>query len=178
MQLSVPENAKAIVMTLIMAGVAALAAVAFLLATQWAFTWTYVAYARQSDTFFLIASFLTIMGSSLVVGLLLNLVAPLAAGSGIPQLKAAYWKETGVLSLKDVVIKFVAGVLSIGGGMSLGREGPTLFMGGGLASNIAKWFKVPKHLRRAPAAIGASASLAAAFNTPLGARRTCGRRIS
>lgn len=164
-----PDNTRTIVLTALYSLAAALSAVAFLLLTNKVFAWTFIAFAGHSHVYFLIASFLTIMGSSLLVGILLNVLSPEAAGSGIPQLKAAYWKELGYVPLRPVLIKFIAGVLSIGGGSSLGREGPSVFLGGGLASVLSGYTGVPKRLRRGAIVIGASAGLAAAFNTPLAA---------
>ncbi len=92
-----------------------------------------------------------------------------AAGSGIPQLKVAFWKDLGYVRVRSVWIKFVAGSLSIGGGSSLGREGPTVYIAGGVASWVAGLFGIPKHKRRHAVAVGAAAVLAAAFNTPLAA---------
>jgi len=166
---SFPENTRIIAQTVIFSLAAALIAVAFLLMTNHVFAWTYEVYARHSKTFFIVASFITIMTSALAVGILLQLASPDAAGSGIPQLKAAYWKELGYVPLKPVLVKFIAGVLSLGGGLSLGREGPTVFMGGGMASALSGYTGVAKRLRRGAVVIGASAGLAAAFNTPLAA---------
>lgn len=68
-----------------------------------------------------------------------------------------------------VIAKFFAGVISIGGGCSLGREGPTVHIAGALASNIAGWLGIAKQGRRPALLSGAAAGLAAAFNTPLSA---------
>jgi chloride channel protein, CIC family len=70
---------------------------------------------------------------------------------------------------KVVIAKFLAGVFSIGGGCSLGREGPTVHLAGALTSNIAGWFGVPKQDRRPALLCGSAAGLAGAFNTPLSA---------
>jgi CIC family chloride channel protein len=130
---------------------------------------TFIAFSSHSKLFFLIASFILVMGTSLMAGFLLYKFDPDAAGSGIPQLKAAYWKEVGYVPGRPVLIKFIAGILSIGGGASLGREGPTVYIGGGIASNLAGFFGVPVRRRRGAVVIGASAGLAAAFNAPLAA---------
>ena len=68
-----------------------------------------------------------------------------------------------------VIAKYFAGAISIGGGCSLGREGPTVHIAGALASNIAGWLGVAKQGRRPALLSGAAAGLAAAFNTPLSA---------
>jgi CIC family chloride channel protein len=109
------------------------------------------------------------VGSSLLVGWLLNSFCREAAGSGIPQLKLAFWKEFGTVPWRVAWVKFVAGILSIGGGSSLGREGPSVHLAGTLGSNLAGLTGEAKQNRRAGAAPGAAAGLAAAFNTPLAA---------
>lgn len=162
-----PETNRTIVVTVLLSLASAGTAVAFLFLTNHLFDWTFRWFASRSTVFFLIMSFITIIGSSLVVGLLLNRISPEAAGSGIPQLKAAYWTELGYVPIKPILVKFVAGVLSLGGGTSLGREGPTVYMGGGVASWLSGFTGAAKRERRNPSLIGASAGLAAAFNTPL-----------
>ena len=96
-------------------------------------------------------------------------VDPSAAGSGIPQLKFAFWQDFGFVRLKTVVVKLLAGLLHVGGGLSLGREGPSIHIAGGVASQLSSALGIPKQRRQRPAAAGAAAGLAAAFNTPLAA---------
>ena len=117
----------------------------------------------------MIGSFAVIVTTSLLVGYLLTSFCREASGSGIPQLKLAFWKDFGVVSWRVVWVKFLAGMLSIGGGCSLGREGPSVQLAGGLASNMAGVMGEAKQNRRLAAAAGAGAGLAAAFNTPLAA---------
>ena len=125
--------------------------------------------SHASPSIFLLGSLLIIVSTSLLVGYLLTSFSPEARGSGIPQLKLAFWKDFGFVPWRVVWVKFVAGVLSIGGGCSLGREGPSVQLAGGIASNLAGIFGVAKQHRRLAAAAGAAAGLAAAFNTPLAA---------
>ena len=148
---------------------AGLAAVAFQLCITLCYRKGLVALANQSKLTFALGSLAIVLGSSLIVGLLLNLFCPVAAGSGIPQLKLAFWKDFGAVPFRVAWVKFVAGVVSIGGGTSLGREGPSVQLGGALASNLAGLAGEPKQNRRAAAAAGAAAGLAAAFNAPLAA---------
>ncbi|MFL6542727.1 MAG: chloride channel protein [Chthoniobacterales bacterium] len=144
---------------------ASVAAVGFQLAITWLYNHTLKAAAGGGH--FLAVSFGTIVLTSLIVGWLLNSFAPGAAGSGIPQVKLNYWKEFGSAPKRIALVKFVAGVLSIGGGQSLGREGPTVQIGSNLSSTIAGWLGVTKQNRRVASAAGAAAGLAAAFNAPL-----------
>jgi CIC family chloride channel protein len=164
-----PDNAAAAIQTGILSLLAGLSAVMFLFLTNLLFAKTYLWFAGRSRAAFFLGSFLVIVSTSALVGFLLNVFSPEAAGSGIPQVKSAYWKELGRLKLKPVLVKFAAGILSIGGGNSLGREGPSVFIGSGIAASADGVFGSPLRERRGAALIGASAGLAAAFNTPLAA---------
>ncbi|MBN1893902.1 chloride channel protein [bacterium] len=164
----IPGNVRTIVTTLILGLAAGLAAVAFLFTTNLIFSKTIVALASRPFLEFAIGTLIVILASSFIVGVILKYY-PEAAGSGIPQLKAAYWKELGYVPWRSVFAKFAAGVISLGGGTSLGREGPTVFLSGGLASALSGFFGHSKRVRRGPASVGAAAGLAAAFNTPLAA---------
>lgn len=165
----IPGRSRPIFLTCVFGLGAGLATVAFQLAMNALYRATFVQLAHRSPVVFLIGSLAVILTTSLTVGYLLNNLAPEASGSGIPQLKLAFWKEFGVVPLRVVWVKFIAGILSIGGGCSLGREGPSVQLAGGLASNLAGWFGEVKQKRRMAAAAGAAAGLAAAFNTPLAA---------
>jgi chloride channel protein, CIC family len=164
-----PDNVRQVAQTIILSMAAGMSAVFFLFMTNLLFSLTYVQFATRSKLLFAVASFVLIIATSLLVGLLLNKLAPEAAGSGIPQVKASYWKELGFLPFRSTLVKFFAGMLSIGGGSSLGREGPSVFIGSGVASNVAGLLGTPRRERRAATLMGASAGLAAAFNTPMAA---------
>jgi CIC family chloride channel protein len=165
----VPDNVGMALQTAILSLLAGLSAVLFLFMTNFLFEKTYGSFASRSPLYFVVASFLVILSTSALVGFLLNVFSPEAAGSGIPQVKSSYWKELGHMKIKPVLIKFVAGILSIGGGNSLGREGPSVFIGSGVAANVDGVFGTPLRGRRGASVIGASAGLAAAFNAPLAA---------
>jgi CIC family chloride channel protein len=95
--------------------------------------------------------------------------APDAGGSGIPQLKGFMLGERGIEWRRLLPVKFFAGVLGIGGGFALGREGPTIQMGGATGLMVSEWFrvKIGEGERKALIAAGAGAGLASAFNAPL-----------
>jgi CIC family chloride channel protein len=100
---------------------------------------------------------------------LVRRLAPETAGSGIPQLKAVVLGEAELRWKRVLPVKFLAGVVSIGAGMTLGREGPTVQMGGATGLMVSTWFRVRRGEgeRRALISAGAAAGLAAAFNAPL-----------
>lgn len=164
-----PGNTRAIVLTLACALPAALVAVAFLRATAAAHDLGLRRLADLDPTIFLAGSWALMTVAMLAVGLLTHFGGPDTRGSGVPQLKAAYWKDLGTVPARPVWTRFLAGVLTIGGGGSLGREGPTIYMAGGVASLIGRAIGLPRQRLRQATAIGASAGLAAAFNTPLAA---------
>ena len=93
--------------------------------------------------------------------------SPASAGSGIPQLKAVLrnLREMNWFSL--LLVKFIGGVLAIGGGLGLGREGPTVQMGGAVGKMIGGFLGVTQAERFILMAAGGGAGLAAAFNAPL-----------
>ena len=148
---------------------AGLAAVLFSWLTDRIFHGTLGRLAQTDRITFVIGSFVTVIGASLVCGWLIAKVCPEAAGSGIPQLKTAFWKDFGYVPWRVAAVKFIGGVLSIGGGVSLGREGPSVQLGGAISSGLSGLMGTAKQRRREPCAAGAAAGLAAAFNTPLAA---------
>src|ERR1700674_111644 len=106
---------------------------------------------------------------SLLTGYLLFKYFPLARGSGIPQTRAALFIHDGRISLRSVMGKFVTCAISLATGIPLGREGPAVYMGSGLASVIAPRLGLSRLQVRALIPVGGAAALAAAFNTPIAA---------
>jgi CIC family chloride channel protein len=164
-----PKNSRAILLTCAYALIAGVAVVAFQTAINLFYNSTFPHLARQSKFVFLIGSFCVMVFSALASGILLHCFAKDAAGSGIPQAKVAFWKDFGVLSARATWVKFFGGILSIGGGSSLGREGPSVYVASGLASTLAGFAGEAKQNRRRAMASGAAVGLATAFNTPLAA---------
>ena len=117
--------------------------------------------AHGTSESFILIGFIVLTLVGLANGWLLSHFAPEAAGSGIPQLKTAYRKNRGQISFRIVWVKFIAATLSVGGGLSLGREGPSVQLAGGLASVIGQKFKLSHFRIRTLTACGAAAGLAA-----------------
>ncbi|MGI8432806.1 MAG: chloride channel protein, partial [Chthoniobacterales bacterium] len=164
-----PESSRSLLLTSIYGLVGGLAAVLFELGINWVYLSTFVALSHHTVTVFLLGTLAVIVFCSLGGGFLMHRVDQSAAGSGIPQLKFAFWQDFGFVRLKTILVKFFAGLLHVGGGMSLGREGPSIHIAGGVASQLSSALGVAKQRRRRPVAAGAAAGLAAAFNTPLAA---------
>lgn len=104
-----------------------------------------------------------------ITGLILVYLAPSAAGSGIPQTKAQYYRDFGIMRLREAIYRFIVGTVSVGLGMSLGREGPTVHICSAIASSIGQAFGLAKKRVQAMVPLGMGAGISAAFNTPMAA---------
>ena len=109
------------------------------------------------------------VAGALVTGFLLFRYFPDARGSGIPQTKFAIFINNGYISLRTVLGKFFCCSISLASGMALGREGPSVHIGAGIASVLARRFGLSKSATKALIPVGCAAALAAAFNTPIAA---------
>jgi chloride channel protein, CIC family len=126
-----------------------------------------IAWAHHSPAWgWLLPVCMGAIGAGIAVYLVTR-VAPEAAGSGIPHLKAVLYRLRSLRWRRIIPVKFFGGAFAIGGGLTLGREGPTVQMGGAVGAAVAEWLKVTPRERQTLIAAGAGAGLAAAFNAPL-----------
>ncbi len=111
---------------------------------------------------------LAVCGIAAGAGLwLVRRFAPETSGSGIPHLKAVLHRLRGMRWRRVLAVKFASGTLGIGAGLALGREGPTVQMGGAVGQMVSRWLRSNTRERHILIAAGAGAGLAAAFNAPL-----------
>lgn len=108
----------------------------------------------------------TLLGAGISV-MITRRYAPEASGSGIPHLEAVLHRFRSLDWKRVLPVKFFGGILAIGSGMALGREGPTVQMGGAIGDAISRLLKVSERERLTLISAGAGAGLAAAFNAPL-----------
>ena len=73
-----------------------------------------------------------------MTGYLLSRYFPNARGSGIPQTKAALFLREGFITLRTVLGKFFCSSVSLASGIALGREGPSVQVGAGIASVLGR----------------------------------------
>ncbi|MCA9424012.1 MAG: H(+)/Cl(-) exchange transporter ClcA [Candidatus Omnitrophica bacterium] len=93
--------------------------------------------------------------------------APEASGSGIHEVEGILADERLLRWRRVLPVKFFGGLLAIGSGLDLGREGPTVHMGGAIGGFVAESLEQPEDCTKTLVAAGAGAGLAAAFNAPL-----------
>jgi chloride channel protein, CIC family len=106
---------------------------------------------------------------SLGVGYLLFRYFPNARGSGVPQTKAALFAREGRILPRTVLGKFFCTSATLASGIPLGREGPSVQVGAGIASVLGRLLGLRPENVKALLPVGAAAAIAAAFNTPLAA---------
>lgn len=92
---------------------------------------------------------------------------PMISGSGIPQVEGILMRKLEMNWLPVVIKKFIGGVISLGAGLSIGREGPSIQLGAAVGQGVSRVFKRIKIEEKYLITSGASAGLAAAFNAPL-----------
>jgi chloride channel protein, CIC family len=109
------------------------------------------------------------VAGSLGVGYLLYRYFPNARGSGVPQTKAALYARDGRILLRTVFGKFFCTSATLASGIPLGREGPSVQVGAGIASVLGRALGLRTEKVKALIPVGAAAAIAAAFNTPLAA---------
>src|SRR5271168_1664114 len=109
------------------------------------------------------------VGGSLAIGYLLFRYFPDARGSGVPQTKAALFAREGRITLRTVLGKFFCTSATLASGIPLGREGPSVQVGAGIASVLGRLLGLRSEQVKGLIPVGGAAAIAAAFNTPLAA---------
>lgn len=105
-----------------------------------------------------------------LIGYILGVIVkfePMASGSGIPQVKGVLLSQLKMKWLRTIILKFLGGILAIGAGLSLGREGPSVQIGAAAGQGVSRMLGGLKIEEKYLITSGASAGLAAAFNAPL-----------
>ncbi len=106
------------------------------------------------------------IGLGIIVGLLMK-GNPNILGSGIPQVEAQLAGNLEMNWFSVLWRKFISGVLTDGTGVFMGREGPSIQLGGAVGQGIAQGFKQHGSDRRLLITTGAAAGLSATFSAPL-----------
>ncbi len=105
--------------------------------------------------------------AGLLYGPLVHLFAREARGHGVPEVMFAVTRRGGRIAPQVAAVKSLASALCIGGGGSVGREGPIVQIGSALGSTIGRVVRVAEPRMRVLVACGAAGGIAATFNAPL-----------
>lgn len=101
-----------------------------------------------------------------IVGFMVRL-EPMISGSGIPQVEGDLSRNLKMSWWKILIFKFMGGVISLGAGLSVGKEGPSVQMGASVGKGFSRVFKFSKVEEKFLITAGAAAGLSSAFNAPL-----------
>ena len=124
-------------------------------------------YSLQLEKIWLIPIwFVLLICGGLLVGFLLK-KEPMVSGSGIPQVEGILHNKLDMSWWRVMLGKLAGGIICIGAGLSLGREGPSIQIGAAAGQGFSKLFKRVRLEEKFMITCGASAGLSAAFNAPL-----------
>ncbi|HEY1261821.1 MAG TPA: H(+)/Cl(-) exchange transporter ClcA [Stellaceae bacterium] len=157
------------VLALLAGGAAGFVVALFRLALDAADRWrdALVADAHDAPVVGFVLTLTACAAAAAAAAALARRLAPYASGSGIPQVEAALTGDLPAAPAQLVPVKFLGGLLAIGAGMALGREGPSVQMGAVLADLVGRLFRRGWSDLRILLAAGAGAGLAVAFNAPI-----------
>jgi len=109
---------------------------------------------------------LPVLGA-LAIWLLFRAVGPARQQVGVVHTLIRLDYHQGRMPMSNAVVQFIASIISILAGHSVGREGPAIHLGAAAGSGLAQLFGLPNNSMRLLLACGAAAGIAASFNTPL-----------
>ncbi|MDR3586253.1 MAG: chloride channel protein, partial [Desulfosporosinus sp.] len=84
------------------------------------------------------------LGALIIIGYIVGIMVkhePMISGSGIPQVEGVLLRKLDMTWWKVIIGKLVGGVLTIGAGLSMGREGPSVQLGSAVGQGFSKVFK-------------------------------------
>jgi CIC family chloride channel protein len=168
---NVVENGSLLVLaglSVIVGAITGLVGAIFRLTLQRADEWrnALIAWAHDKPLAGLLVVVACCAGASALAAWLVRRFSPEASGSGIPHVEAVLNEQLPPPSFRLFPVKFIGGVLAIGSGLALGREGPSVQMGASLADLCGQAFRRHWSDCRVLLAAGAGAGLATAFNAP------------
>ena len=157
------------VLALIVGAISGAGVASFMLLLEHADRWrnALVAFAHAQGPQDLWLVVLACAAAAGIAASLVRRISPQAAGSGIPHVEAVLNEQLPQAPFRVIPVKFIGGVLAIGAGLALGREGPSVHMAATLGHLVGKTFRRDWADCRVLLAAGAGAGLATAFNAPI-----------
>ncbi len=168
-RIPITESQKVYILTLLIGGICGLAAVVFHRLLDF-FQGHIIYRAAEVEGWLRIPLLILIPAlGGLIAGAGIYFLAPEARGSGIPQVKIAFYLGGGRIPARVIPGRLFLSSFNIGTGASLGREGPTVQLCAALASLLGRMFAISRRRLQSLLPVGAAAGLAAAFNSPIAA---------
>lgn len=105
--------------------------------------------------------------AGVVFGPLIYFFAREARGHGVPEVMLATAENGGRIRPQVTVVKALASALCIGGGGSVGREGPIVQIGSAFGSSLGQLIRMSEGRLRLLVACGAAGGISGTFNAPI-----------
>lgn len=94
---------------------------------------------------------------------------PLIGGSGIPQVMGYLEDRIPLVWYRILFYKLVGGIVAIGSGLTVGREGPSVQVGAAVGQGVGEFASADPEVRKLHTVAGACSGIAVAFHTPVSA---------
>lgn len=120
----------------------------------------------RENAFYIPIIFAVLIALGYIVGKFVR-IDPMITGSGIPQVEGILLRKLKQKWYSVLILKFIGGLVCLGAGLSLGREGPSVQIGACVGEGFASTTKKMDNEKKYFVTCGASAGLAAAFNAPM-----------
>lgn len=167
-KISVPDYLSFTIYAIIIGAFAGLAAVLFHNSIEF-FNKVFFEQTAEGLYFLGAAAIIVIPAIGMLIQALMIKIAPdVAAHKGVPEVIKSVALRGGYIPFKTTLFHFLAPVICIGSGGTVGPEGPAAQLGGGVSSKVCQLIGLSDARRRVFTAAGAGAAIAAIFNTPLG----------
>lgn len=111
---------------------------------------------------------IVLVAACAAIGHLFTRLAPRASGSGIQDVEAVWHEQEDLPGPSVLPSRFFGGVIAIGSGMVMGREGPSVHLGSTIGAEVGRWFRLSDYERKLLYTTVGGAGLAVAFNAPVG----------
>jgi len=111
---------------------------------------------------------IVVVAACAAIGHLFTRLAPRASGSGIQDVEAVWHEQEELPGASVLPSRFLGGVIAIGSGMVMGREGPSVHLGSTIGAEVGRWFRLSDYERKLLYTTVGGAGLAVAFNAPVG----------
>lgn len=166
--LNIPDYASFSIYALIVGIAAGFAAVLFHNSIEF---FNRLFFNQTTEGFYFLGSAAVILIPALgmfIQAIMIQIFRRQADKKGVAEVIKAVSIRGGFISFRTTIFNFFASVICIGSGGTLGPEGPSAQLGGGVASKFGSVLSLSDERKRIFTAAGAGAAIAAIFNTPLG----------